>query len=173
MIQPHLICAEVVAGLHWERICPTTSFGSCRLLAVTGHAFFGYPRGRGHPWTEEKRIKTMKDMKSMKIQKKSYSSFSSFMSFMLFMVEKKRGSPRRKSPRRQTAQNPAHARRARCTPTSESGSEFSNRPVVAPSLRVNRASLLFPKSCVESSGFAPPANFRKPSRLTESQPHWK
>jgi len=77
---------------------------------------------------------------------------------MLFMVEK-RDSPRRKSTRRQTAQNPAHARRAHCPPTSESGSEFSNRPVVSPSLCVIRPSLLYPKSCVEISGLAPPANF--------------
>ncbi len=124
------------------------------------------------PRTEEKRIKTMKDMKRMKIQKKAYSAISPFLSFMLFMVEKK-GSPRRKSPRRQTAQNPAHARRARCPPTSESGSEFSNRPVVSSSLCVNRPSLLYPKSCVESLGLAPPAHFRKPSGRTESQPHWK
>jgi hypothetical protein len=74
----------------------------------------------------------MKDMKRMKIQKNSYSAISPFMSFMLFMVEKKEGSPRRKSTRRQTAQNPAHARRAHCPPTSESGSKFSNRPVVSP-----------------------------------------
>jgi len=124
------------------------------------------------PWTEEKKIKTTKDKKRMKIQKKAYSAISPFMSFMRFMVEKK-GAPRRKSPRRQTAQHPAHARRARCPPTSESGSEFSNHPVVSPSLCVNRPSLLYPKSCVESSGFAPPANFRKPSGLPESQLHWK
>jgi len=57
MIQPHLICAEVVAGLHWLRICPTTSFGSCRLLAVTGRVFFGYPRGRGHLGPRRKELK--------------------------------------------------------------------------------------------------------------------
>ncbi len=68
----------------------------------------------------------------MKIQKKSYSAVSPFMSFMLFMVERKRGAPRRKSTRRQPAQNPAHAWRAHCPPTSESGSEFSNSPVVSP-----------------------------------------
>ena len=83
---------------------------------------------------------------------------------MRFMVEKK-GAPRRKSPRRQTAQNPAHARRARCPPASESGSELSTRPVISPSLCVNRPSLLYPKSCVESSGLAPPAMFLNASGI--------
>jgi REP element-mobilizing transposase RayT len=66
------------------------------------------------------------------------------------------GSPRRKSTRRQTALNPAHARRARCPPASEPGSKFSNCPVVSPSLCANRPLLLYPKSCVESSGCKPP-----------------
>jgi hypothetical protein len=57
MIQPHLIYAEIVAGLHYERICPTTSFGSSRLLAVTGRVFFGYPRARGHPGPRGKELK--------------------------------------------------------------------------------------------------------------------
>ncbi len=67
MVEPHLICAEAVAGLHRQRICPATSFGSCRLLAVTG-AYSSAIRADADTWTEEKRIKTMK---SMKIQKNS------------------------------------------------------------------------------------------------------
>jgi len=99
---------------------------------------------------ERKLVTTMEDMKSMKIQKKSYSAFSPLHVLHALHGRKKRGAPRRKSTRRQTAKNPAHTRRAHCPPASESGSEFSNRPVVSPSLCVNRPSLLYLKSWVES-----------------------
>jgi len=81
---------------------------------------------------ERKLVTTMEDMKSMKIQKKSYSAFSPLHVLHALHGRKTKRSPRRKSTRRQTAQNPAHTRRARCPPHKRVGQRVLKPPYCFP-----------------------------------------
>jgi len=94
-------------------------------------------------------------MKRMKIQKKSYSTFSLFMSFMLFMVEKARGRLVGSQPGGKLRKIPLMPGALIVLPQA-SRAAGSQPSCCFPSHCVNRPSLLYPKSCVESSGRTPP-----------------